>query len=127
MLLKVDCMPRVKLVEETTSEKDQLFLGLRLETRNANLVLLSEGEDQLGTLAAAVPQTQNMLGPPTSSVLLGDRNTIVARLLAERLAHQTGKIALASVFAKTMAEKDAGPIFLRLFDKVMKVKREDRE
>jgi hypothetical protein len=119
-------MARVKLVEEATSEKDNLFVGLRLETKNANIVLLSEGEDQLGTLAAAVPQTQNMIGPPTSSILLGDRNTIVARLLAERLAHQTGKISLASVFAKTVAEKDAGPIFLRLFEKVMKSEGETK-
>jgi len=120
-------MPRVKLVEEEISEKDNLFVGLRLETQNANLILLSEGEDQLGTLAAAVPQTQNMIGPPTSSILLGDRNVIVARLLAERLAHQTGKIALASIFSKTVTEKDAGPIFIRLFDKVMKSKGENRE
>ncbi len=120
-------MPRVRLVEESTNEKDSLFVGLRLETKNATIVLLSEGEDQLGTLAAAVPQTQSMIGPPTSSVLLGDRNTIVARLLAERLAHQTGKIALASVFAKTVTDKDAGPIFLRLFDKVMKVRGVSQE
>ncbi len=120
-------MPRVRLVEESTSEKDNTFVGLRLETKNANIVLLSEGEDQLGTLAAAVPQTRDMIGPPTSSILLGDRNTIVARLLAERLAHQTGKIALASVFAKTVTDKDAGPIFLRLFDKVMKVRGESQE
>lgn len=120
-------MPRVKLVEEETIEKDSLFVGLRLETKNANIILLSEGEDQLGTLAAAVPQAQNMIGPPTSSVLLGDRNTIVARLLAERLAHNTGKIALTSVFAKTLTERDAGPIFLRLFDKIMKGKGENRE
>lgn len=117
-------MPRVRLTEEEISEKDSLFVGLRLEMKNANIVLLSEREDQLGTLAAAVPQTQDMIGPATSSILLGDRNVIVARFLAERLAHQTGKVALASVFAKTVAENDAGRIFVRLFDKLMKVKAE---
>jgi len=117
-------MQRVKVVQEEMKENETLFLALRLETKNANLILLSEGEDNLGTLAAAIPQKEKMLGPPTSSVLLGDRNMIVARLLAERLAEKTGKIALASVFAKTIAEKDVGPIFLKLFDKTLKAKEE---
>jgi len=117
-------MHRVKVVQEEIKENETLFLALRLETKNANLILLSEGEDQLGTLAVAIPQKERMLGPPLSSILLGDRNVIVARLLAERLAQKTGKIALASVFAKTVAEKDAGPIFLKLFDKTLKAKEE---
>jgi len=120
-------MQRVKVVQEEMKENETLFLALRLETKNANLILLSEAEDQLGTLAVAIPQKEKMLGPPLSSVLLGDRNVIVARLLAERLAHKTGKIALTSVFAKTVAEKDAGPIFLRLFDKTMKDKGEAKK
>jgi len=117
-------MQRVKVVQEEMKENETLFLALRLETKNANLILLSEGEDHLGTLAVAVPQKEKMLGPPLSSVLLGDRNLIVARLLAERLAQKTGKIALTSVFAKTVAEKDAGPIFLKLFDKTLKGEEE---
>jgi len=118
-------MQRVKVVEEEMKENDTLFLALRLETKNANLILLSEEEDHLGTLAVAIPQKDKMLGPPLSSILLGDRNVIVARLLAERLAEKTGKIALASVFAKTVAEKDVGPIFLKLFDKTLKFKERE--
>jgi len=117
-------MQRVKVVQEEIIENETLFLALRLETKNANLILLSEGEDNLGTLAVAIPPKEKMLGPSLSSVLLGDRNTIAARLIAERLAQKTGKIALASVFAKTVAEKDVGLVFLRLFDKILKVKEE---
>jgi len=117
-------MQRAKIVQEEIKENETLFLALRLETKNANLILLSESEDNLGTLAVAIPQKEKMLGPPLSSVLLGDRNVIAARLLAERLAEKTGKIALASVFAKTVPEKDAAPIFLRLFDKTLKVGEE---
>jgi len=113
-------MQRVKIVEEEMKENETLFLALRLETKNSSIILLSEGEDQLGTLAVALPQAEKMLGPPLSSVLLGDRNMIVARMLAERLAAKTGKIALASVFTKTLAEREAGPIFIKLFDKAMK-------
>jgi len=111
-------MQRARVVQEEIKENQTLFLALHLETKNANIVLMSEGEDQLGTLAVAVPQAQKMLGPPLSSILLGDRNTMTARLLAERLAEKTGKMALMSIFAKTVSERDAGPIFLRLFEKI---------
>jgi len=112
-------MQRARVVQEEIKENQIVFLALRLETKNANLVLMSEGEDQLGTLAVAVPQAQKMLGPPLSSILLGDRNTMTARLLAERLTEKTGKMALMSIFAKTVSERDAGPIFLRLFEKTV--------
>jgi len=118
-------MQRVKIVECEMKQNETLFVALRVETKNANIVLLSEGEDQLGTLAVGVPQKERMIGPPMSSVLLGDRNVIVARLLAERLAEKTGKIALASVFAKTVAEKDAGSVFLKLFDKTLEGKKKE--
>ena len=118
-------MQRVKIVECEMKQNETLFVALRVETKNANIILLSEGEDQLGTLAVGVPQKERMLGPPMSSVLLGDRNVIVARLLAERLAEKTGKIALASVFAKTVAEKDVGSVFLKLFDKTLEGKKEE--
>jgi len=120
-------MQRVKITQSEMKQNETLFLAIRVEAKNANILLLSEGEDQLGTLAVGVPQKEKMLGPPMSSVLLGDRNMIVARLLAERLAEKTGKIALASVFAKTVAEKDAGSAFLKLFDKALEEKKEEEE
>ena len=120
-------MQRVKIVQSEMKQNETLFVAVRVETKNANILLLSEGEDQLGTLAVGVPQKERMLGPPMSSVLLGDRNVIVARLLAERLAEKTGKIALASVFAKTVAEKDAGSVFLKLFDKALEEKDDGEE
>ena len=57
-------MQRAKVVKEEVKENGKLFLAFHLETRNANLILLSEGEDRLGTLAVALPQAQRMLGPP---------------------------------------------------------------
>jgi len=116
-------MQRVQIVQEEMKENETLFLALRLETKNASIILLSEGEDQLGTLAVALPQVEKMLGPTLSSVLLGDRNVIVARMLAERLAAKTGKISLASVFTKTLGEREAGPVFVKLFEKAMKAKQ----
>ena len=120
-------MQRVKVIQEEIKQNETSFLALRLETKNANIILLSEGEDNLGTLAIAVPQKEKMLGAPLSSVLLGDRNMITARFLAENLAQKTGKLALTSVFAKTLPEKDTGPIFFKLFEKTLKAKEEGEE
>jgi hypothetical protein len=53
-----------------------------------------------------------------SSVLLGDRNTVPARLLAERLAATTGKISLVSIHLNTISDTEATPILIKLFDKV---------
>jgi hypothetical protein len=110
---------RARVVQEKIMERDTPFLALYLEMKNASLLLLSEGEDQLGTLAISVPQTRKMVGPPLSSVLLGDRNMMIARILAERLAEKMKKIALVSVFAKTIDEREAGTIFLKLFEKTI--------
>jgi len=120
-------MQRAEVVQEEIKENQTVFVALRLETKNANLMLMSEGEDQFGTLAVAIPQAQKMLGPTLSSILLGDRNAMTARLLAERLAEKTGKMALVSIFAKTVSERDAGPIFLRLLEKVAGKKESVKE
>jgi len=112
-------MARARFAQEEMREKDRLFLSTYLEMENASLILLSEGEDRLGTLAVGVPQKGELLGPPLSSVLLGDRNTMIARILAERLAKRMTKIALVSVFTKTVTEKEVGPIFLKLVEKTI--------
>jgi len=118
-------MSRARVVKEEIRERETLFLALYLETKNAGLVLLSEGEDQLGTLAVAIPQTREMVGPPLSSILLGDRNVMVARLFAEQLAEKTKKIALVSVFIKTISEREAGPILLKLMEKLLERRAEE--
>lgn len=118
-------MTRTNLIQEEIKEKDKLFLSTYLEMDNAGLILLSEGEDRLGTLAVAVPQRGEMLGPPLSSILLGDRNIMIARILAERLAKKMTKIALVSVFTKTTTEKEAGRILLKLVEKTIGEVEED--
>jgi len=112
-------LSRVRVVKEELEEDGVRFLAVYLETGNAGLILLSEGEDQLGTLAVAIPQEQRMVGPPLSSVLLGDRNVTIARALAERIAGTMNKIALVSVFIRTVSERDAGPVLLKLVRKTI--------
>jgi len=117
-------MARAKFVQEEIREKDRLFLSTYLEMENAGLILLSEEEDRLGTLAVSVPQKGELLGPPLSSVLLGDRNIMIARILAESLAKKMTKIALVSVFTKTVSEREAGPILLKLVEKTVSKEEE---
>ena len=118
-------MVHAKLVQEEVREEDRLFLSTYLEMRNAGLILLSEGEDQLGTLAVALPQSGKLLGPPLSSILLGDRNTTITRILAEHLAKKLNKIALVSVFTKTITEKEVGPFLVKLIEKMIEKKEGD--
>jgi len=112
-------MDRAKIVKDEITEQNIHFLAVYMETRNASLILLSENEDKLGTLAIAVPKPREMLGPPTSSVLLGDKNAISARMFAEYLASRKGKIALVSIYLETVGEMEAQSIFMKLIEKVM--------
>jgi hypothetical protein len=113
-------LARAKIVKEELVKNDTSFLAFYLETNNSSLLLMSEDEDQLGTLAVALPQPSKLVGPPLSSVLLGDRNMMVARVLAELLARNTKKIALVSVYTKTLDEKEAAPIFRKLMEKTLR-------
>ena len=117
-------MNRAKIVLEELKEEANLFLAMHIETKNSSIILLSEGEDQIGTLAVAIPRIEKMSGEPLSSILLGDRNSLTSRLLAERLAQRTGKISLTSVFAKTINEQQASKVFFKLFEKILKEKDE---
>jgi hypothetical protein len=112
-------MERAKVVKGETVEHDTRFLAVYMETRNSCLILLSEREDRLGTLAIAVPKSKDFPGPPPSSVLLGDKNLISARMFAEYLAAKMGRIALVSIYLERTDEKQAQSIFSRLIGKII--------
>ena len=112
-------MPRAKVSMEKIVEGETPFLSICVETQNAVLLLLSEEEDHLGTLAVAIPQPRKKLGAPLSSVFLGDRNVFLARVLAERIAETRKKLSLVSVSTKTVDEPDVGPILLKLTEKAV--------
>ncbi len=113
-------MSRAKIIKEEIVERETTFFAVYIETKNANQLFLSEGEDKLGTLAVAIPQPQNLVGSPLSSILLGDRNMMIARALAELLAQKTKKIGLVSVFIKSVTEQEAAPILRKLMEKALK-------
>ena len=112
-------MERAKIVKDEIIEQNTHFLAVYMETKNSCLILLSENEDKLGTLAIAVPKPRDLLGPASSSVLLGDKNAISARMFAEYLASRKEKIALVSIYLETIDEMQAQSIFMKLIEKVV--------
>lgn len=111
---------RAEVIREELFERGARFSAIYVKLKNACLMFLSEGEDRLGTLAAAIPSSEGVIGPSISSILLGSRDTIVARALAERLAGITRKMALVSISLKTMRDVEAASTLAKLFDKVLK-------
>ncbi len=120
-------LSRAKIYKEELAQRDTNFLAVLVETANANQVFLSEGEDKLGTLAVAIPQSEKLIGSSLSSILLGDRNMMISRVLAELLAQKTKKISLVSVFVKSVSEKEAAPILRKLLDNIIKREEEENE
>ena len=112
-------MSRAKIIKDEIMEENVKFLVIFIETKNSCIFLLSQNEDRLGTLVAAVPPGKGLIGPSTSSILLGGKNATIARILAEKMASKTGKVSLVSVYLETLDESMAGPILARLVDKVM--------
>ncbi|MEM3703254.1 MAG: hypothetical protein QXX79_02370 [Candidatus Bathyarchaeia archaeon] len=111
-------MERAKIIKDEIVEQNVHFLAVYLETKNSCLILLSENEDRLGTLAVAIPKPQDTPGLPSSSVILGNRNVISARMFAEYLALKRGKIAIVSVYLDTINEVQAQTIFKKLIERV---------
>jgi hypothetical protein len=110
---------RAKVTKEELLEKDTRFLAVYVESKNSCMIMLSEKEDKLGTLAIAVPKPKDMIGAATSSVLLGDKNVISARMFAEYVASKKGKIALVSVYLDKLDEMQAQAFFMHLIEKLI--------
>ena len=114
-------MERASVIKEEIIEKENHFLAVYVESKNSCLILLSENEDRMGTLAIAVPKPAGILGPVSSSVLVGDKNGISARTFAEFVASKKGKIALVSVYLDRVSESEAHAYFNRLIEKVLQI------
>jgi hypothetical protein len=117
-------MERANVVKEEITDRDKRFLAVYVEAQNSCLVLLSEKEDKLGTMAIAVPNTKNVLGPVSSSILVGDKNMVSARMFAEYIASKKNKIAMVSVYLDKLDEFEAQKFFKRLVEKVLHVEWE---
>ena len=117
-------MERAKIIKEELIEQDTRFLAVYVESKNSCLIMLSEKDDKLGTLAIAVPKPKDLLGPVSSSVLLGDKNAVSARMFAEHVASKKGKIAIVSVYLDKLGEMQAQAFFMHLIEKVLQTESE---
>ncbi len=121
-------MERANVVKEEITANETHFLAVYVEAKNSCLILLSENEDKLGTLAIAVPKTGYPLGQlASSSVLVGSKNEISARMFSEYLAAKKGKIAMVSVYLDKLTEMDAQAYFKKLIEKVLEPPQQEKE
>lgn len=111
---------RANVVKEEIQQQEHRFLAVYVEAKNSIMIMLSEKEDRLGTMAIAVPKP-SMVGSVTSSVLMGDKHVISARMFAEYVAAKKGKIAMVSVYLDKVSEIQAQEFFMHLIEKVIKV------
>jgi hypothetical protein len=111
---------RANVIKEEIQQQDTRFLAVYVEAKNSIMIMLSEKEDKLGTMAIAVPKPRDMVGSVTSSVLIGDKHIISARMFAEYVAAKKGKIAMVSVYLENISEIQAQEFFMHLIDKVLK-------
>jgi hypothetical protein len=111
---------RANVIKEEIQQQETRFLAVYVEARNSIMIMLSEKEDKLGTMAIAVPKPRDMVGSVTSSVLIGDKHIISARMFAEYVAAKKGKIAMVSVYLENISEIQAQEFFMHLIDKVLK-------
>ncbi|MGE5533646.1 MAG: hypothetical protein ACM3UL_02905 [Ignavibacteria bacterium] len=120
-------MERAKVIKEELQQQGVNFLAVYVEAKNSIMIMLSEKEDKLGTLAIAVPKPKDLLGSVTSSVLLGDKNMISARMFAEYVASKKGKIAMVSVYLESVSEVQAQSFFMHLVEKLLKSESSQKE
>ncbi len=108
-----------RMFKEELIEHGETFSLTVLELKNALLVFFNEGrETRLGTMAVSMPPINAQCA---SSILLGDRNTVMTRVFAEKFASATGKISLVSVYSQAESLEGTGSInvFLKMVKKAL--------
>ena len=108
---------------EEIYENDYKLSGTIIKIENATIAFFDEkGSLKLGTLAVAMPQFEGKIC--ISSILLGDRNQIITKILAEYLARTFNGIALVSTHLAENIEKIASPTLLKLAQKLIEKAKE---
>ncbi len=116
-----------RTLSEGIEEGDYNFTVFLFEVENAAIVLFNEnGYMRLGTLAVAMPHFKG--GPSISSAILGERNVVITKILAERLSVHFNKIVLVSTHLKEIRENMARSALMRLTKRLLdKIKKIDEE
>ena len=113
--MELDGARLVRVKEEVDGRP---YNALLLELDNACILLVSEGDLRLGTLAVAIPEGTPGFPAPISANVLGHRHVTTARLLAERMASLFGRIAIVSIRAQG-SDIEVGTRALAVLKKVL--------
>ena len=103
---------------EEIEEKGHHFSSVLFKLSNAVLVFFYEGGSvKLGTLAVAMPQFEG--GACISSILLGERNMNVTKILAERVSNASKGIVLVSTHLAEVREIEVSSVLFKLTQKIL--------
>ena len=109
-------------ISEETVEGDYRFTAVLLKLGNALVAFFNEGEStKLGTLAVAMPQFEGKTY--ISSILLGERNPILTKILAERLSSASSEIALVSTNLPVIEKAETSAAIFKLVQKLLEKAR----
>ena len=107
----------MKIKTQNLIEGELKFSVTLIEIENAVLAFYTATDSpKLGTLAIAIPQPRGQ--PSVSSTLLGERNSIVTKILAERLSQNFSKITLASTHLDEITDNHSGRVLLHLTQQI---------
>ena len=107
----------MKVETQKLSEGDRKFSVTLIEIENAVLAFYTATDNpKLGTLAIAIPQPKD--GPPTSSIILGERNSILTKILAERLSQNCNKITIVSTHLDEISDNQSGRLLFHLTQQI---------
>ncbi|MHA1409013.1 MAG: hypothetical protein ACTSQY_01610, partial [Candidatus Odinarchaeia archaeon] len=81
--------------------------GLVIEVKNGVFIIISEDEYKFGTTAVALPIKSDE-GTDISSIIptYGSRNEVLARSIAEKVAHKLSKTVISTVLIKIENQKN---------------------
>jgi hypothetical protein len=106
-------MSEMKVVREDVEEGGTKFTASLIEVDNAVIAFFDEeGSMKLGTLTIAIPQFTG--DSCLSSVLLGDRNALLTKVLAEQVVRSCKKIALVSSHLAVIQDNRTSALLIRL-------------
>ena len=107
----------MKVETQKLSEGDVTFYVTFIEIENAVFAFYTSTDNpKLGTLAVAIPQLKD--GLSASSVLLGERNSILTKILAERLSQSVNKITIVSTHLDEISDNQSGRLLLQLTQQI---------
>lgn len=110
-------MSEIKVIRVGVVDGETKFTAKLFEVENAVIAFFDEeGSLKLGTLTIAVPQFSGE--SCISSVLLGSRNALITKVLAEQLVRAFNKIALVSSHLAVIQENQTNTLLIRLAKKL---------